>query len=307
MDQTVSAKERSVDPSADSAHRRRAEEKILAAEAGPPTIAWSLIRNRRIVYMPTVFLQGTLPCLDPGSLAVWQRSINGVSLRVDAATGRGLPYGRYPRLLLSWVASEVVRTGSPELRLGRDVHTFAASFGIDYRISAHAATLTRMRDQMRRLFGAVVSISRASAGSAKPPTAPIWQTGEGFEEEPIGSRLSLSDEFYREIAAHSAPLDLDCVHSLRRSPLGLDLYAWLTWQFSFTHVPRSFSWPMLHAQFGSPDVSDRQFKVLWKNALKRVLITYPAANIEVGTRRVTLRPSLTSVPRARPRLNVGQD
>ena len=264
-------------------------------------------RDRRIAYMPTAFLQGTLPYHDPGSLAVWQRSMYGVSLRVEAATGLGLPYGLYPRLMLAWVASEVLRTGSPDLRLGRDARTFAGSLGIDNPSSGQAGSLTRLRDQMRRLFGAMITVTRVADGGEAPPAAAIWQTGEGFSEEPIGSSLSLNESFYREVAEHSAPLDLDCLYGLRSSPLSLDLYAWLTWQFSFTRVPRSFTWAQLQAQFGSQAVAEKKFRELWKAALGRVLIEYPAAKIDVGARKVILRPSPTSVPRSRPRVAVEED
>jgi hypothetical protein len=274
------------------------KENMQATEATALTHPRKPTRDRQIIYMPTAFLQGTLPYQDPGELAVWRRSMYGVSLHIEAANGLGLPFGLYPRLLLTWVISEVFRTGSPDLRLGRDVRAFAGSLGIENPSSGQAGSLTRLRDQMRRLFGAAITVMRTDDSGEAQSVVPIWQTGEGFWDEPIGSRLSLSDAFYREVTDHSAPLDLNCVHALRSSPLSLDLYAWLTWQFSFTSVPRAFTWAVLQAQFGSQAVAEKKFRELWKAALERVLIVYPKAKIDVSSKKIVLRPSPTSVPRA---------
>ena len=50
--------------------------------------------------------------------------------------------------------------------------------------------------------------------SVKRPAAPVlWD-----------STIQLGEQFFNEIIAHPIPLDLNILKSLKRSPLGLDLY-----------------------------------------------------------------------------------
>ena len=90
---------------------------------------------------------------------------------------------------------------------------------------------------MRRLFSCSVSLVYADAQhevrvhsfvadraefwwDVKRPAAPVlWN-----------STIQLGEQFFNEIIAHPIPLDLNILKSLKRSPLGLDLYLWLTYR-----------------------------------------------------------------------------
>ena len=78
------------------------------------------------------------------------------TLYMVAGGGNKLPYGTLPRLLLAWVCTEAVRTQSPELILGDSLSEFMRKVGI---YSTSGDKHTRLRNQMRRLFGCTVSLA----------------------------------------------------------------------------------------------------------------------------------------------------
>ena len=68
----------------------------------------------------------------------------------------GLPYGSIPRLLVSWVTTEAVRTKSPVLELGPSLSAFMTELGLT-PTGGRWGTITRLRDQMTRLFASSVT------------------------------------------------------------------------------------------------------------------------------------------------------
>lgn len=266
--------------------------------------------RRATVYMPTVFVQAMLPCRDPGPESIWTRTSGRVTIRMQSGlrpTGThnapgpgtiGLPYGTYARLLLSWVATEALRNKSPDIRLGRDMPSFASSLGLNSMSGGPTGQLTRLIDQIRRLFASSVTMidssdeQRLDSGGM---TSPFWSTGTDFYENPFGCRVSLSDDFYRELVSHSVRLDPDCVRVLNRSPLALDIYCWLRTKADSQRGRRMFTWEELREQFGSQAVAMKKFRELWRASLARALEAHPQIETDFFSGGVIVRPCATPV------------
>lgn len=75
----------------------------------------------------------------------------------------GLPYGSYPRLLLVWLTTEAVRTKCPVLKLGPSLSAFMAELGL-VPTGGRWGTITRLREQMKRLFSCTVSCDYTDQG-----------------------------------------------------------------------------------------------------------------------------------------------
>ena len=58
---------------------------------------------------------------------------------------------------------------------------------------------------------------------SRDPNQPLLSGG--FENV-----IVLSDEFYREVTAHSIPTDLEAAKALSSAPAALDLYMWLSYR-----------------------------------------------------------------------------
>ena len=87
------------------------------------------------------------------------------TLTILAGYAGGIPYGIYPRLLMSWVSTEVVRTRSPELELGESLAGFLRDVLNVSGSGGKSGTGTRVAEQMKRLFGAqIVAVDAGQPG-----------------------------------------------------------------------------------------------------------------------------------------------
>ena len=100
----------------------------------------------------------SLPRSNPGNRHQYKRVNGPYKLVMVAGADNKLPYGSLPRLLLAWVSTEAVRTQSRELVLGRSLSDFMRTLGIGSDSGGSRGELTRLRNQMRRLFNAHVQL-----------------------------------------------------------------------------------------------------------------------------------------------------
>ena len=96
-----------------------------------------------------------LPRTNPGDRLQYKRQNGPYKLVMVAGADNKLPYGNLPRLLLAWVSTEAVRTGSRVLILGDSLSEFMRTLGV---YSSAGGVANRLRNQMDRLFNAHVSM-----------------------------------------------------------------------------------------------------------------------------------------------------
>ena len=106
-------------------------------------------------FMARLMVLCCLPRPHPGSRIRYIRQNGPYTLVMTAGGKSKLPFGNFPRLLLAWVCTEVVRTQSRELILGRSLSKFMRALGV---YSSSGGTQTRLRNQMRRVFNAHVQL-----------------------------------------------------------------------------------------------------------------------------------------------------
>ena len=81
-------------------------------------------------FMARLMALCSLPRTNPGNRLQYKR-VNGPFKLVMYSSGETkLPYGNLPRLILAWVCTEAVRTGSRELVLGKSLSDFMRSLGV---------------------------------------------------------------------------------------------------------------------------------------------------------------------------------
>jgi hypothetical protein len=209
----------------------------------------------------------------------------------------GLPYGTVPRLLLTWLATEAVKTRERELVLGETLSSFMRELGMT-PTGGRWGSIPRLKDQSRRLFAATINgfyededrtamLSQQIADhanlwwdTASPEQAGLWK-----------STVKLSESFFNEVVHNPVPVDLRAVKVLQRSPLALDIYAWLTYRLSYLRSPTVIPWPLLEMQFGANYKLTRQFKAAFIEHLASVLAVYPSARVEATDNGLKLMPS----------------
>ena len=113
------------------------------------------------------------------------------------------------------------------------------------------------------------------------------------------SRVTLSQKFFEEMTSSPVPIDLRALKALKRSPLRLDIYSWLTWRLYSVRKPTQIPWEYLKAQFGSGYADDaqglRDFRKAFIEALNAVKLFYREANVTPMEGALSLRPSSTHV------------
>ena len=265
-------------------------------------------------FMARALTQATMPHkATPG--CEFKRRNGSFSLTMLSRSDIGLPYGSIPRLLLSWMTTEAVRTKSPILELGPSLSAFMAELDL-MPTGGRWGTITRLREQMKRLFSCTVSCDYADqtmdAGEGYRITKSykLWWDTKSPSQVPLWkSTVTLSTDFFQEIIERPVPIDMRALKALKRSPLALDIYCWLTYRLSYLRKPAEIPWPALQMQFGADYASDEQglrnFKKKFLNHLRAVNVLYPEANVEEGERGLLLKPSkphVAQLPPALPRL-----
>ena len=251
-------------------------------------------------YMARVFTQIGLPHSDVEGSRFIRRN-GGLILTISAMSDIGLPFGSIPRLLLSWVTTEAVRTGSPVLELGPTLSAFMAELGLA-RQGGKRGDITRFRNQTARLFSSAVSLRYsdkgldAGLGFNVADEYSLWWNPKSPDQLPLWkSTVTLGSKFFREIIERPVPIDLRALKALKRSPMALDIYCWLTHRMFYLQKPVEIPWTLLQLQFGADYALEgqgpRDFKRKFLHQLKNVCLIYPEAYVGEGERGLALKPS----------------
>lgn len=247
-------------------------------------------------------------------------------LRIVAGYDGGIPFGIYPRLLMSWVTTEAVRKQSPVIELGDSLSIFLRDV-LDLRSTGGGkrGTATRVSEQMKRLFGSLITAQYSGTQEKRgfimknvliadelevdeTEESALWTPQKGHEAGTWRSKVKLTNNFFQECIANPVPIDLRAFKALRGSPLAMDLYTWLTYRMSYVQSnTRPITWEALMLQFGSgyggmanasPTAikqSVLDFKKNFLRALKLVHTVYPEARLTYNDSGLILMPSPTHV------------
>lgn len=268
-----------------------------------------------IAFTSPLWARFSLPHRDPKDAPMWEARNGNVSLIVQPgfkrdADGRlvsaGYPFGVIPRLALTFMATQAVRTHSKTIELGDSQREFMARIGMDHG-SLHRK---RLQDQMRSLAAAHISISEYGTSgdgwgerSRDMPLTEglqLWLNGASDGHPALwGSTVVLTDQFFESIIDAPLPVYLEDLRALGGSSMRHDIYLWLVYRLYKLDRTTHVSWEQLHVQFGASFKLVRQFKPKFIEALNDVLKVYPAARVRVSDKTLALLPSEPHVKPAR--------
>jgi hypothetical protein len=255
-------------------------------------------------YVPLI--QCSFPHADPREIATFTRRNGWLELTLSATRrDMGLPYGVPARLLTIYCASEAIRTRSPEIYLGRTVHEFLRCLDVPIT-RGERGSLRVYANQLLRLIHCAVSIDENIRDPSGRTGLHIrqalfaeearlwWDEAEAVGQ---GSSLVLSSVLFQSILERSAPLSTAAIRQLRKSPMDLDVYAWLVHRLFHLSRPNTVTWAQLSGQFGHGYAQPRKFRHFFLDSLKRVLAVYPEAHVKPVDVGLILSPSRPHVPR----------
>ena len=235
---------------------------------------------------------------------VWRRQSPSTTLVVasghnEQGVAIGVPFGSIARLILLYLQTEAIRTGSPEVELGRSMNAWLSKMNLAIggrtyhlvaeqarRISACRLTFFLERPGLKQFEnGAFVASGISMAGVYDPQQSSLWQ-----------EKVRLDEGFLKSLREHPVPIREEAIRIIGTKSMAIDIYIWLAYRLHVLSKATPISWLSLHTQFGTGFKHLRQFKPTFADALALATAVYPEAKIEIGQDGLTLNPSTPPIP-----------
>jgi len=206
-------------------------------------------------------------------------------------------------MILLYLQTQAIRTGSPEVELGGSMKAWMERMGLQ----RGGKTYHLVTEQARRISACRLTFF-ADTGAAQ-----VRENG-AFVRDSISlsglvddqprlwqDRVRLDDGFWQSLREHPVPVREEAIQAISNRSVAIDVYIWLAYRLHSLTKPTPITWTSLHAQFGAGYKLVRQMKAPFLESLALALAVYPEANVEVTETGVKLYPSPPAVakPEAR--------
>jgi hypothetical protein len=236
------------------------------------------------------------------------RPMGARTVIVTTVTVEGvLPYGSIPRLILAWLITQARELKRREIPLGARFSEYLTQLGYANR-GGERGDRDRVRQQLLALGGTVLGYATEhDLGADLQPQrlterSLFWWDRKDPLSPKRPSLVVVSEEFYEQAVTHGAPVRLDTLRKLARSPLAMDLYVWLTHEYYSLSKPETRSWEYLQQRFGREYAHAGSFRRELRKELAKVRAEYREARWRDRRDALVLLPSPTHVPRRRLKL-----
>jgi hypothetical protein len=206
----------------------------------------------------------------------------------------GVPFGAHARLILLFLQTEALRTGSREVELGASLRQWMSRLGIQPGGSAFRS----VREQAERISRCRLSFHIGGTGrtSALVNQSVVDRALFIEESDDRQGRLSLevaklSEGYFEQLRKHPVPLEEAAIKSLSNNSAAIDAYIWLAYRLHSLKGDTLVTWKALKAQFGTSYRELYHFKNKWPKALELALAVYPDAKVDIQEQGVILKPS----------------
>ena len=219
-------------------------------------------------------------------------------LSISTPKAVGIPYGLYPRGILNWLTTEIVKKhraddGSRTVVLGKDLSDFidkvtgtsSQSGGKKGNIQGFKRQLTSLL--MSRILYWTNDEERTAYKSMEvsPSGLLFWKPAQPNQRGLLQSSVQIGEAFWDDCIRNKVPVDMRVMRGLWASGcMALDTYTWLTYR-AFTRLaigrfdPLRISWSALKFQFGPQYSRERKFREVFSLALRRVHLLYPGFTV----------------------------
>jgi hypothetical protein len=240
----------------------------------------------------------------------WQKQGHRVTLLVEPGRLKtsqgdmklyGVPYGARARMILLYLQTQAVRTGRPQVALGRSMRDWMERMGL----AVGGETARSLREQSARISACSLKFfwegdegnARGFKRGAIVDSGLQFAIGDGTQGTLWEEQVTLDPVFYRALRDHPVPLQEAAIRQLRDRSMSLDLYVWLAWRLHTLTKLTPISWLAVHAQFGAGFDKLFHFKPRFVEALAAAVAAYPEARVELDDKGVILRPSRPPIAR----------
>ena len=287
--------------------------------------AQELLQAQDVGYTSKLFVQALFPYRKAENNERVVETAQGI---ISVYSRRGLPYGKYPRLIMAYVITRAVENAgrlregkideqeARRIPLGHSMNHFLKAIGVLGRGTGGATgNLKNIREQILRIAGSTITVESDDGVHAQGSNTQILD-GWNLWFDPrdpnqgsfIESELVLTEKFFKHIAEAPIPIDLNVLRELNK-PRSMDIYIWLTvkqyWLAKNNREAYTFTWDMIAANFATKILRTGQdwahFRAEIKKAIVELTMVWPAAGIEASTDGVTVTRTSPSVQQKPPR------
>jgi hypothetical protein len=239
---------------------------------------------------------------------VWKRTSHRLTLMVTPGwlpgtdgdpVPVGVPYGIYARLIMLYMQTQAIKTGSRKVELGRSMGMFMERLGL----SNGGETYSRVWDQAKRIAACNLVFSWQRGDGRADFVKDTFVTKGAFHVDLLDpsqslrrmweDEVTLGEHFYKQLLAHPVPILEQALRQLSRHSVAIDVYIWLAYRLH--SLPENDAilarWSSLAAQFGAGYNRIRDFKRFFQTPLRLALAVYPEAKVEIVEEGLMLRRS----------------
>lgn len=241
-------------------------------------------------------------------------------LIVQALPPLSVPWGIYPRGILNWVVTEIVRrkktNPSRVLELGTSLAEFMAKVsGTKSYSGGEFGNIRPFKRQLDQLFSSRIAFWIGEGDRPDVTLTPLasmqissgwnlmWHNRLPNQKGLFTSTVQISEEFFQDCLQHAVPIDVRVIRGLWPNCMAFDIYVWLTYRsYTLLRARRwslDLSWPALKLQFGYQYATLKKFRQNFLTALARVKLLYQSMEFtEHPGQGITFRfkrPSILSV------------
>lgn len=293
------------------ARGRQEARAMVEGRRGPRIVeaaaAWATDEDMGTGYMYSGWCQTALPHRRPvDNSTIWKLETESMTLLVEPGVrvlpnGEpahvGVPFGAIARLILIYLQSEALRTGSRDVELGGSLRAFLRRL----EISVGGKTGRLVREQAERISRCRLTFHAARRGATILVNQNIVDVAMFVEGDDTGQgtlfveTARLSETFFLQLRQHAVPLDEAAIRCIHNSSMALDVYCWLAYRLHSLTSDKSISWAALAGQFGAGIKLRKHFKAAFSESLGLALAVYRDARVDVTPTGLILKPSLPPV------------
>jgi hypothetical protein len=205
-------------------------------------------------------------------------------------TSLGVPFGSYPRVILIYIMSEAVRTGSRDVYLGGSFADWLRRLGYNNASHGSRGTASLLRGQLDRLLACEWMIrwddsaSDDAAFAVKEVKLANEYSGLRTRDGSFIKEIKLAEGFFSHLREHAVPLNEAAIRELRNNPTALDLYTYFAYRLQRISGdrPSLLSWDQLATHLGNAADSRRKFRQTIRQSWDLVSGVYPNARVDLS-------------------------
>jgi hypothetical protein len=196
----------------------------------------------------------------------------------------GVPYGSRARLILIYLQSEALKTGSRDVELGKSLRDWMNRMGI----SIGGNNLLAVREQTERISrcrltfevrqGSRLGIANQNIMDSAIFLEPSAEDGQGSL---FTQKARLSEAFFEGLRKHPVPIEEAAIGAISNNSMAIDIYVWLAYRLHSLERTTTLTWAAVKAQFGTSFGQMNHFRAKFLPNLRLAMAVYPNARVEV--------------------------